>query len=364
MPTLLEKYTPQDLSGSLGNSKAIQDVMANLGKKPILLHGGPGVGKTLLSHLTAKKLDYEIFEVNASDHRNKESMESLAQIAKQQSVFGKKRLLLIDEVDGLSRADAGGSSELLKILKDNPCPIILTANNAYDNKLQTIRTYTLIVPFTKVNYLSIAKRMREICSKEGLECDDATLKAIAQRANGSVRSAILDLESLIVEGRLLEAKYLSERDIEDNIFNIIKVILKTKKIEAVKDVMRGLDRQPFDLFWWVEENVCREYSGADLARAIDWLSLADIYRRRISRRQDWILLRYFIDFMTLGIALSKKEIYRKYVPYGFPAYVQKMGKKKANAEEEEKIAQIGGKMHCSKNIVWEELPYLRQFLKV
>jgi replication factor C large subunit len=364
MPTLLEKYRPQDLREFIGNSKAVQETLINIGKKPILLYGHPGAGKTLLAHLIAKKLNYEIYEVNASDYRDQESMKGLAEVARQGSVFGKKRLILIDEVDGVSATDRGGITELIKILKDKCCAVILTANDAYDKKLQALRSYVMLVQFTKINYLSIAKFMKDICAKEKLECNEDYVKAIAQRSNGDMRSAMLDMESLIIDGKLLSPDILSERDIEDNIFNVVKVILKTRKIDTVKDVMRGLDRQPEDLFWWLEENACKEYDGEDLRKALDNLALADKFRKRIMKRQDWVLLRYYIDIMTIGVALAKKEMYQKYVPYGFPTYITKMGAAKLSAEEQQVLGDLAKTMHTSKSILKEEMPYLKQFMKI
>jgi len=364
MPNLLENYRPNDLREFIGNSKAVQETLINIGKKPILLYGHPGVGKTLLAHLVAKKLNYEIYEVNASDYRDQDSMKRLAEVARQGSVFGKKRLILIDEVDGVSGTDRGGITELIKILKEKCCAVILTANDAYDKKLQSLRSYVMPVQFTKINYLSIAKFMRDICAKEKIECNEDFVKGIAQRSNGDMRSALLDMESLVVGGKLLTPDLLSERDIEDNIFNVVKVILKTRKIDTVKDVMRGLDRQPEDLFWWLEENACKEYAGEDLMRALDSLALADKFRKRIMKRQDWVLLRYYIDIMTIGVALAKKEMYQKYVPYGFPTYVTKMGGAKLSDEEKQVLQDLAKTMHTSKSTLKEEMPYLKQFMKI
>jgi replication factor C large subunit len=81
------------------------------------------------------------------------------------------------------------------------------------------------------------------------------------------------------------------------------------------------------------------------------------------KRQDWILLRYYANIISVGVALAKKETYYKYVPYGFPTYVSKMGIMKSKRKElEEKIEKLQEKMHCSKRIIKEELPYLEQFL--
>ncbi len=361
--SLLEKYKPKKIEEFIGNKRAIEESLKNFGKKPLLFSGDPGVGKTLLSYLIAKKLNLEIYEINASDYRDLESLKKVLLISKQYSLLGKKRVILIDEIDGLSVQDRRATTELIKIFKESKNPIVLTANNAYSPKLRSLRSYCKLISFSKIPYPSITKYLREICEQENLDYEESTLKNIAQRCNGDVRAALLDLESLIKENKLLRSEILSPRDFEENIFNSVRIILKTKKIEVARDVMKNLDRNPEDFFWWIEENVTREYKGKDLKNGLDFLSLADIFRRRIIKRQDWILLRYYADFISIGIALAKKETYYKYVPYGFPTFISKMSMMKPKKKElGEKIGKLQEKMHCSRRIIKEELPYLEQFL--
>ena len=362
---LLEKYRPKKLEEFIGNKKAVEESLSSLGKKPLLFFGAPGVGKTLLCYLIAKKLNLEIYEINASDYRDFESLKKVLLISKHPSIFGRKRLILIDEIDGLSADDKGAIAELIKIFKESKNPIILTANDVYIQKLKNLRNYCKLIQFNKVPYPSIAKYLKKICEHENIEYEESILKNIAQRCNGDVRGAVLDLESLILDNKLLSSNLLSPRDFEENIFNSVRLILKTKKIDIAKKVMDNLDRPPEDFFWWMEENVVKEYDNGDLKKALDFLSLADIFRRRIIKRQDWVLLNYYIDFISIGIALAKKETIHKYVQYGFPTYISKMSIMKSKKKEmEEKIAELQEKMHCSKKIIKEELPYLKQFLEL
>jgi replication-associated recombination protein RarA len=46
-------------------------------KKALILHGPPGTGKTALAHVAAKETVSEIFELNASDLRNKEKLKEI-----------------------------------------------------------------------------------------------------------------------------------------------------------------------------------------------------------------------------------------------------------------------------------------------
>ena len=355
----LKKYCPKTLEEMVGNKKQTEEIIRYLGKKPILIYGHPGVGKTLSCYLIAKKLGYNLYEINASDYRDAESLKKVLEIAKQKSLFGNKRIILIDEIDGLSTQDKGATKEIIKIFKESKTPILLTANDAYAQKLKTLRNYCKLVQFNKLNYLSIEKFIKKICDAENIKYKEISLKSIAQRANGDMRAAILDLESIVINNRLIDTSLIDSRDFEENIFNSVRLILKTKKITTAKDVIRNLDRTPEDFFWWIEENVVREYKNNDLIRAIDYLSFADIIRNRITKRQDWSMLRYYIDFISIGVALSKKETYKRYTPYGFPKYIRM----RVGVEEpKEIISELGEKMHCSKKVVREELPYIKQFL--
>jgi len=361
----LEKYRPKNLEEMVGVSKQISEFMKYLGKKPILLYGPPGVGKTLSCYLVAKKLNLSLFEINASDYRDVENLKKVLEISKQASIFGRKKLILIDEVDGLSSQDKGAVREIIKILKESKNPVVLTANDPYNSKLKNIKEYCKLIEFGRIHSLSIAKYLKKICVCEKINCDDNILRNIARRSNGDIRAAILDLESLIINGKLLPSEYLFPRNFEENIFNSVRYILKTKRIDVAKEVMNNLDRTPEDFFWWIEENVVREYQGDDLRNALEFLSLADIVRKRIAKRQDWSLFRYYMDFISVGIALAKKETYRKYVKYGFPTYISKMSIIKAKRKElNEKIEKLQEIMHCSKRIIKEELPYLKIFLNI
>src|SRR5919202_3942451 len=128
-------YRPARVQEMIGNEEERLTVMKWLsqwlsGSKPLLLIGPPGVGKTTLVHVLARQLDYDLIEMNASDTRNREELEQLIMpILVNTSIFGKKMLLFLDEVDGISgREDTGGIDSLIRILKEPTIPVLLAAN--------------------------------------------------------------------------------------------------------------------------------------------------------------------------------------------------------------------------------------------
>ncbi|MGH9876558.1 MAG: AAA family ATPase, partial [Nitrososphaerales archaeon] len=76
-----EKYRPQTVKEMVGNEDARITFLEWLvnwknGSKPVLLVGPPGVGKTTLVKAIVKELGYDMVELNASDVRTKENLQS------------------------------------------------------------------------------------------------------------------------------------------------------------------------------------------------------------------------------------------------------------------------------------------------
>ncbi|MFB6077215.1 MAG: AAA family ATPase, partial [Candidatus Nanohaloarchaea archaeon] len=217
-----------------------------------LLHGPPGTGKTALVHALANDLDMDLFETNASDARTKRAVaDNLGQAVKQRSFSANRKLILVDEVDGMGRSDSGGRKLITR----------LTANDPYASGMQTLRDRCTMVELGNVHTNSIAARLRDICESEGIDYEDGAMKAIAHRADGDMRSAVNDLESLSNRDRITESdvKDLDYRETGRDIFEALKIVFKTATAGTARDATEGLDEDQDDLFAWLRENVPREY---------------------------------------------------------------------------------------------------------
>jgi len=60
---------------------------------------------------------YEIVELNASNERSASAVRRWFEDAARSRSVGKRRALVMDEVDGMSSGDRGGVAELAKIIK-------------------------------------------------------------------------------------------------------------------------------------------------------------------------------------------------------------------------------------------------------
>ena len=370
-------YQPKKTSEIIGQDLAIRklkDFVVNFkkqSKNAALLYGPSGVGKTISAHALANELELEILEVNASDVRNTEQINSMIGSAVgQMSLFSKGKIILVDEVDGLSGTkDRGGLQAILKIIEKSSFPLILTATNPWDYKFNKLMRKTETIEFAPLDYLDIFKILKKICDSEKIKYDETILKGLARRAGNDARAAINDLQILTIEAKELTKKSLEdlgERNKLDTILNALFKIFKTTNpkvaISAFDNVEENLDKQ----LLWLDENLPREYTKPeDLARAYDKLSKADVFSRRIRRWQHWRFLIYINALITAGIAVSKKEKYKHHVQYKPTGKLLKLWWAKQKSMKKKAIAEkIGERIHTSsKEVIKDTLPYLQVAFK-
>ena len=369
------KYKPKALKEFVNQKKAVEEFLKWIRRwkpgKALLFHGMPGVGKTALIEAYARENNLEFIEMNASDFRSSVQIQDvLGQSMLQSPLFKKGKIFLIDEIDGLvGRQDYGGVGEITKIIQASRFPIVLTANNPWIQKLRALRKYCTLVQFGKISVWDIEKRLEQICKKEKIKAGKDVLRQLAKMSEGDLRSAINDLETVSQGKNEIEEndlQVLSFREREVNIFNVLRMIFKTKTALAAKLAINNADKDPDEIFWWVENNIAREYEKPEeIAKAYDALSKADLFRQRIKSRRNWRLKAYMIDMMTGGVALSKREVYRKFTRYQYPSKIITLGRTKMQRKEDrEELEKLSKTLHCSTRKVRKEfLPYFKMIKK-
>jgi replication factor C large subunit len=370
--SFVQKYVPKSVKEILSQEDAINAFLKWVSKwkpggKALLFHGPPGVGKTALIHAWTNEQNLEFIELNASDWRSASQIQQvLGQSMKQMPLFKKSKIFLIDEVDGIAgREDLGGVGAIIKIIKESRFPVVLIANKPYDPRLRSLRQYCQLLEFKKIPVFGIERKLNEICAKEKIKIEKEVVRALAKRSQGDLRSAMHDLETLShnkKEIKIEDLEVLGFREREENIFETIRNIFKTTNALAAKLAINNSDKDPDEIFWWIENNVANEYEDPEeIARAFDALSKADIFKKRISSNQNWSLKAYMIDLMTGGVATSKKDIYRKFTRYQYPSNIMLLGRtKEVRGELKESLAKMTKIVHCSsKKIKSEFLPYFK-----
>ena len=368
MQNWVEKYKPKDLSGVIGQDKALKEVLEWFKNwkpgKGLFIYGPPGVGKTLTIELIAKEKNYQLLQLNASDSRNAKQIEYiLGDSSRQKSLFHSGKIILIDEVDGLSPQDRGAANAIIKIIKESKFSVVLIANDPWQTKLSSLRNYCKSVKFGNIHTLSIEKKLKEICEKEGIEVKGNVLRNLARWSQGDLRSAILDLQTACGNKKTLENKdleILGYRERESSIFNVMQVLFHSRNINAGEKAIGEADKTPEEVFWWVENNIPLQFTKKDLPKVYDLLSRADIFLSRVSIQQNWRFRKYMIDIIS-GLSAFKTESKHGFIPYQPPKRFLELAKTKQKREILNNLCKrIGLKVHASSKIVMREyLPYLK-----
>ncbi|HLC68346.1 MAG TPA: replication factor C large subunit [Candidatus Bilamarchaeaceae archaeon] len=316
-----DKYAPKKLDDVIGHEDAKRRVkqwmlnwMHGKPQKPVILYGPPGIGKTGMAYALAHELDLDVLELNASMLRNRQHVERLlggATLA--ESLSGRKKLFLVDDVDIFQKSDRGGVAALAAFLRESRYPFMLTALNAWEKKLAPVRMLCELLQLRRVSKPALHSFLKKVAHREKLPISPEEIEHITEHSSGDVRSALNDLQL----GRR------SDRDREEDIFHQVRTIFKAQRYMDAREASQG--NADYDLLkLWIDENIPYEYDKtADLARAFDRLSRADVFEGRIQKSR-WVLLRYCFDLLTAGVALSKEKPYLKFTRYQFPTYLKQM----------------------------------------
>ncbi len=352
-------------------------------QRALILAGPPGVGKTSAALALAADMNWAVIELNASDARNADRIKRVATAGSQHQTFGDdgsfhrageeagRKLIILDEADnlyeqlrgenaaggGTDLGDKGGKTQIIATIRETKQPIILIVNDLYalqKGSGAALKSLAETLKFTRVNVRSIPKALANICAKEGISVDPPVLVAIAEKAEGDLRAAVRDLESVAM-GRdhvgLDALESIGQRDTTANMFDVVRHILKGKDIKQVRREVMDVDGTPEDMVLWVDENLPKEFvHPEDLAAGYDMLSRADIFLGRTRRKQNYRLWAYAGDLSTVGVmSMKQHKGPTKFTPFGFPQWLMKMSRSRGMRQTKDKLAtNLGRATHQSK----------------
>jgi len=371
-PTWVEKYRPKYFSDIRGQALAVEKLRSFLktynignsaGKKAIALHGPPGTGKTSLAHVIANETHSEIFELNASDLRDREKLNEILRPAiEQRSLTNKGKVILVDEVDGISEVDRGGLSELVSLIESTSHPMIITANDIWNKKFSELRKKVEMIQLKEIDYKTIKEIMVEILRKEKKFIESDILTNIAVKSRGDLRASINDLQIAASMANPSDI-IIDERNKEIDIFSAMRIIFKGKPNNALLKLFDSVNMPIEEILLWIEENIPAEYQGEELAKAYEALSRVDIFKKRIYRQQYWRFLVYENALLSYGVASAKKKEKLGFTSYKKPTRILKMWLNNQRIEKKKTIAKKYAKfVHVGEKRALYEFPTIRSFL--
>ena len=310
-----DKYRPKNILDLVGNEEARKSFVewfANWKKgiKPILLVGPPGIGKTTLANLAAKQFGYDLISINASDVRNKQSIqETLSPVLGNQTVLGTP-MIFIDEVDGVhGRADYGGIQAITNILKESTVPIVLAANSDSSDKMKSIKKVVKTMALKPLSPKLLRLYLNRILQLEGVKISSDSLTKLVTESRGDIRSMINSVQAIVTGFNPMTEKSFESLDIEEG----INAFYKAKSIEEARSILYSLridPREKINAFY--SSIITSKVSSDDMQKFLRVISEADMLYGKIMKTQQWRLLRY-LDAILLR--LYKKDISVRYSKY-------------------------------------------------
>lgn len=369
-----EVYRPQRVEQMVGNESARLAIVKWLagwvsGAKPLLLVGPPGTGKTTVVHALARQFDYDLVEMNASDVRNRESIEArIRPVLGNVSLFGKKTMLFLDEVDGISgREDSGGLDTLVDMMKEPTVPVIMAANEK-SAKIKELGKVCKTIEFGPVPPRLLLMFLDHVLAGERIKLGPGDRISIVNNSQGDIRALLNGAQSRAA-GYATAPKEGVEIDIADAINSYFAAASRqdaAKMIESADATFpdpryQGMDAEGRrkDMVAALYSSIVSSHADKDsLAAMLDALSKIDIVVGRVSKGRQWGLLRYVRNMVAHGMYEQSRGKGIKYSQYSMPWPM--MGPAFARGQTTRKISStVAPFMHVSRRTFGAfVLPYM------
>lgn len=200
MSLWVDRYKPTKLSEVIGHKETIEDLYKWLStwtpkEKPILMTGPPGIGKTTLAHLIAKRCRYEVIEVNASEDRSATAVKKLFLSARTVTIDS-KRIMIFDEVDGMSSGDRGGIAAIAAALPACTFPAVCIANEKGNpQKMRPLTAVCTVLKMARPVKSTIAKAIyAKLVEPLKLPIKLKALEDLVEQSGNDIRSVINSLQ--------------------------------------------------------------------------------------------------------------------------------------------------------------------------
>ncbi|MDN3649796.1 DNA polymerase III subunit gamma/tau [Reinekea marina] len=267
---LARKWRPSTFKEMVGQVHVLRALMNALDQQRLhhayLFTGTRGVGKTTIARLVAKSLNCEVgvsstpcgtcsacteiaegrfvdlIEVDAASRTKVEDTRELLENVQYAPTRGRYKVYLIDEVHMLSTSSFNA---LLKTLEEPPEHVKFLLATTDPQKLPvTVLSRCLQFNLKNMSREHIVQHLSHILSEEKVGFDDASLWAIAESAQGSMRDALSLTDQAIAfgEGQLRENEVASMLGTVD-LKRVLKLaqLLFEKNIDGLMALIQEVD---------------------------------------------------------------------------------------------------------------------------
>lgn len=138
-----------------------------------------------------------VIELNASNERGIDVVRNKIKMFAQSKMTlepNQHKIVILDEADSMT---AGAQQALRRTMEvySNTTRFALACNSS-EKIIEPIQSRCAVIRFSKISDKRIADKIVEICKKEGLQYDNEGIEAIVFTAQGDLRQAINNLQSV------------------------------------------------------------------------------------------------------------------------------------------------------------------------
>ncbi len=233
---LYRKYRPKKFSDVYGQDHVISTLKNEIKENRIshayLFTGSRGTGKTTCAKILAKAVNcensadgepcnecevcrgldsgtiYDVVEIDAASNNGVDNIRDLREEANYTPSRGRYRVYIIDEVHMLS---SGAFNALLKTLEEPPAHVIFILATTEVHKLPaTILSRCQRFDFKRIQPETMAVRLKEVASLEGMTLEDDAATLIARIADGALRDGLSILDQCGSRSKNIDSQLVSQ----------------------------------------------------------------------------------------------------------------------------------------------------------
>ncbi|MFQ6011055.1 MAG: AAA family ATPase [Nitrososphaerales archaeon] len=313
-----ERYRPLVVSSMVSNEEVRIKFSRWLSKwkpgdKPVLLVGGPGTGKSTLVQNASAELGFSLIELNASDVRTREKMRgAIGPALSSSSLFQEKRVIFLDEVDGIyGRDDYGGADFIKEIITAKTIPLVMSANSQDDDRVQKIAGYNsknvILLRLNRALPRQLVLYLTSVLEKENLVVNDKTLEELIRKSKGDFRGALNTLQASKEEQRV---GTFHERDSQLTMEQAFKKIFMASDYSEARNALSDCDvSNVVEKIRASFQNIVAHATSLPpdrLLSSLRALSELDFLVRTIDIEKRYRFLKYF-DTQLSSIIFSAKD---------------------------------------------------------
>ncbi|KAJ2910725.1 DNA replication factor C complex subunit Rfc1 [Coemansia aciculifera] len=356
-----EKYKPTKLKDLCGHKTSATEILKWLSvwasgsipeTRAILISGPPGIGKTTTAHLVADLAGFDVLELNASETRNKNSLKgTLGSAIGNRSVLefdrralhklednqerqqtedkdvrdsvrtsgAKKLVVIMDEVDGMSGGDRGGTMELIQMIKRTKVPIICICNDRQSTKVRSLAGHCIDMRFRRPTEQQMKARLNTIAFRENFKLEPNAIAQLVQSTHNDIRQVINLLSSYMLSKSSMsymdskEYTNFNKKEVSIGPFDVIgKYLSKSENARLSFSDKLDLYYSDFSIVpLFVQENyIDNRPAGCEsslemldrVSMAADLISEGDVVDNKLRGSQQWGLMPLHAALSSVGPA--------------------------------------------------------------